>query len=61
MKKLSVLMTVAVAVWMMASCGGKTQQVPFDDGDSAEKCLADCWWATAWPCCLPRTRRRLSW
>ena len=41
MKKLSVLMTVAVAVWMMASCGGKTQQVPFDDGDSADIANAD--------------------
>ncbi len=41
MKKISVLMTVAVAVWMMASCGGKTKQVPFDDGDSADIANAD--------------------
>lgn len=32
---------VAVAVWMMASCGGKTNQVPFDNGDSAEIANAD--------------------
>ena len=41
MKKFSVIMTVAVAVWMMFSCGGKTQKVPFDDGDSAEIANAD--------------------
>ena len=41
MKKISVLMTVAVAIWMMASCGGKTKQVPFDDGDSADIANAD--------------------
>lgn len=41
MKKISVIMMVAVAVWMMASCGGKTQQVPFDDGDSADIANAD--------------------
>ena len=41
MKKVSVLMMVAVAVWMMASCGGKTQQVPFDDGDSTDLANAD--------------------
>lgn len=34
-------MMVAVAVWMMASCGGKTNQVPFDNGDSAEIANAD--------------------
>lgn len=34
-------MKVAVAVWMMASCGGKTNQVPFDNGDSAEIANAD--------------------
>ena len=41
MKRLSVFMTVAVAIWMMVSCGGKTQQVPFDDGDSADIANAD--------------------
>lgn len=41
MRKLSVIMVVAVAVWMMASCGNKTQQVPFDNGDSAEVANAD--------------------
>ena len=41
MKKVSVIMKVAVAVWMMASCGGKTNQVPFDNGDSAEIANAD--------------------
>lgn len=35
MKKVSVLLIVAAAVWMLGSCGNKTQQVPFDDGDSA--------------------------
>ena len=28
-------------MWMMASCGGKTQQVPFDDGDSVDIANAD--------------------
>lgn len=41
MKKINVLMVVATAVLMMASCGGKTQQVPFDDGDSADVANAD--------------------
>lgn len=41
MRKGSVIMVVAMAVWMMASCGNKTQQVPFDNGDSAEVANAD--------------------
>jgi hypothetical protein len=41
MKKFSVIMMVAVVVWMMSSCGGKTNQVPFDNGDSAEIANAD--------------------
>ena len=33
MKKISVVMLLVAAVaWTMSSCGGKTQQVPFDDG-----------------------------
>lgn len=40
MKKISVVM-VMMAVWMMASCGGKTNQIPFDDGDSADIANAD--------------------
>ena len=32
---------VVMAIWMMASCGGKTKQVPFDDGDSADIANAD--------------------
>lgn len=42
MKKNVVIMSVvAGAVLMMGSCGGKTQQVPFDNGDSAEVVNAD--------------------
>lgn len=36
MKKTGVFAIVISAVVMMGSCGGKTQQVPFDNGDSAE-------------------------
>ncbi len=36
MKKFSVIMIVAMAIMAMASCGSKTQQVPFDNGDSAD-------------------------
>ncbi len=36
MKKFSVIMIVAMAIMAMASCGNKTQQVPFDNGDSAD-------------------------
>jgi len=41
MKRITVVLTVAMAVWMMASCGGKTQPVPFDNGDSADVANAD--------------------
>ena len=41
MKRISVIMMVAVAVWMMASCGNGTKQVPFDNGDSAAIANAD--------------------
>jgi len=41
MKKTSVLLTVFAAILTMGSCGNKTQQVPFDDGDSAEIANAD--------------------
>ena len=37
MKKISVVvMLVAAVVLTMSSCGGKTQQVPFDNGDSTD-------------------------
>ncbi len=41
MKKLSIIMIVSAAVFMMGSCGNKTQQVPFDNGDSADIANAD--------------------
>ena len=34
MKRINVIMMVAVCVWMMASCGNKTQQVAFEEIDS---------------------------
>ena len=37
MKKIwIVVMLVAAVVMTMSSCGGKTQQVPFDNGDSTD-------------------------
>ena len=37
MKKIAIVMTLIAAVVMtMSSCGGKTQPVPFDDGDSTD-------------------------
>ena len=36
MKKIAMMALVATAVLMMGSCGGRTQQVPFDSGDSIE-------------------------
>lgn len=41
MKKIGIISIVAFAVLMMGSCGNKTQQVPFDNGDSAEVVNAD--------------------
>lgn len=41
MKKLGVISIVVSAVLTMGSCGNKTQQVPFDNGDSAEVVNAD--------------------
>lgn len=35
MKKFGIILLVAAAVLMIGSCGNKTQQVPFDNGDSA--------------------------
>ena len=36
MKKIGMILVVAMAVVALGSCGGKTQQVPFDNGDSAD-------------------------
>lgn len=37
MKKISVVVAlVAAVVWTMSSCGGKTQAVPFDNGDTID-------------------------
>ena len=41
MKKFSILMMVIAAILMMGSCGNRTQQVPFDNGDSADIANAD--------------------
>lgn len=41
MKKLSILLIVAAVVLTMGSCGNQTQQVPFDNGDSADLANAD--------------------
>jgi hypothetical protein len=41
MKKISVLLIVAAAILTMGSCGNKTPQVPFDNGDSADLANAD--------------------
>lgn len=41
MKKINVIWMVAVCVWMMASCGNKAQQVPFEDVDSTEMSRID--------------------
>lgn len=35
MKKIGIILLVAAAILTMGSCGNKTQQVPFDNGDSA--------------------------
>lgn len=36
MKKFSIIMLVSAVVFTISSCGGKTQQVPFDNGDSTD-------------------------
>ena len=36
MNKLCIFLIVAAAVLTMGSCGNRTQQVPFDNGDSAD-------------------------
>ena len=36
MKKFSILFLLVAAVLMMGSCGGNTQKVPFDNGDSLD-------------------------
>jgi len=41
MKKLGVVLVVALMVLTMGGCGSKSQQVPFDNGDSAEVVNAD--------------------
>ena len=41
MSKITVLLLVAAAVMTMGSCGNRTQQVPFDNGDSADIANAD--------------------
>ena len=41
MKKLAVFTIVSAVVIMMAACGGKTEKVPFDNGDSADVANAD--------------------
>lgn len=41
MKKISVFLMIAAIILTMGSCGNKTQQVPFDNGDSAEIANAD--------------------
>ena len=41
MKKLAVFTIVSAVVLMMAACGGKSEKVPFDNGDSADVANAD--------------------
>ena len=41
MKKLAIFTIVSAVVIMMAACGGKTEKVPFDNGDSADVANAD--------------------
>lgn len=41
MVKFGITAIVACVVLMMCSCGGKTEKVPFDDGDSADVANAD--------------------
>ena len=41
MKKLVILSIAAAVAMLMGSCGGKTQEVPFDNGDSADIANAD--------------------
>lgn len=41
MKKTFVILVVTAAVLMIASCGNRTQPVPFDNGDSADIANAD--------------------
>ena len=41
MVKFGITAIVACVVLMMCSCGGKTEKVPFDDGDSANVANAD--------------------
>ena len=41
MKKLGIFLIVAAAILTMGSCGNRTQQVPFDNGDSADLANAD--------------------
>ncbi len=41
MKKLGVFAIIACSLLMMGSCGGKSEKVPFDNGDSAAVANAD--------------------
>ena len=41
MKKLAIFTIVSAVMLMMAACGGKSEKVPFDNGDSADVANAD--------------------
>ncbi len=41
MKKIAIFVVVSAVVMFMAACGGKTEKVPFDNGDSADVANAD--------------------
>lgn len=41
MKKIGIISIVLVSFLMISSCGGKTERVPFDNGDSADVANAD--------------------
>ena len=41
MKKFGIISIVASVILMMAACGGKTEKVPFDNGDSSDVANAD--------------------
>ena len=41
MKKFAIFVVVSAVVMFMAACGGKTEKVPFDHGDSADVANAD--------------------
>ena len=41
MKKLSVFCVLSALIFILGSCGNKSQKVPFDNGDSAYSAKAD--------------------